>query len=414
MAIIQLAKFLPAKPDDAPQIEDVPAPTPDPDGHLSTRRLAIIGGIVVGVFVVGLGIWAAVAPLSAAIVAPGKVAVEGQWKVVEAPQTVMVTEVRVEEGQMVTDGDVLLRLDKTQFQAEYDSLRGRYLDLLGQQAKLRAEEQGADTVVFPPDLSDLTDPEVRRVVTMQEADFRARTVSLASTLSRIKGQLAVVQEELTALNTLDDDLVARSRTYPLRYSMAELRGQEMEIQLQRDADRAADLQRIESELAGVEPKMHAARAALDQLDIRATASGKVLNLAEHTVGGMVTVGEKIMDIVPSDMDLIIEASVKPDDIDDLSPGMEALVQLTALQRRTTPAVKGVVTYVAADRITTKDADYYAIKVRIDDGELKNIGAHMQLYPGMPAEVMIPTLKRTALDYMLQPLTDTVFRSFREP
>jgi HlyD family secretion protein/epimerase transport system membrane fusion protein len=310
---------------------------------------------------------------------------------------------------------LLLSLDKTQFQAEYESLKSRYLGLVGQRAKLLAEKNRMGVIEFPPVLSDRTDPEVQRIVTMQEADFRARAISLTSTIGRIQAQLAVVEEELTALTSLGDDgLVSRARIYPLRYSLAELRGQEMEVQLQTDAQRAAELQQVESDLAEVTPKVNAAAVVLAQMDIRATASGKVLGLTQHTVGGIVAAGDKLMDIVPSDTDFVVEAMAKPDDIDDLSPGMEARVQLSALQRNTTPSIQGTVIDVSADRVVTEDAEYYAIKVRINDQELKELGSDVQLYPGMPAEVIIPTHKRTFLQYLVQPITDTVFKSFREP
>lgn len=415
MAVVPLARPLPEPPADPAPAVPAAAPAPDLERHLSTRTLAMAGGGVVAVFVLGFGIWAVAAPLSAAILAPGKITVDGQWKVVQAPQTAMVEELAVKDGQVVAKDQLLIRLDKTQFQAEYDSLRSRYLGLLGQRAKLYAERDGLEAIAFPPELADALDPEVQRVVTMQEADFRARSISLASTLGRIQAQLAVAEEELTALTSLDDTgLISRARLYPLRYTLAELRGQEMEIQLQTEAQRAAELQKVEADLAEVTPRLNAARVAVEQMDIRATASGKVIALTQHTVGGMVAAGEKLMDIVPSNADFVVEAMVKPDDIDDLSPGMAAHVQLSALQRNTTPSVEATVIDVSADRITTENADYYAVKVHIDDQDLRKLGPDVQLYPGMPAEVMIPTHQRTFLDYLVQPVTDTMLKSFREP
>ena len=417
MVVVSLAKpqLVPDEPH--PVEAEVPVAAEEAAGidrRLSTKTLAMVGGAVMGVFVLGFALWSAFAPLSAAVIAPGKVAVDGRWKVVQAPQTAMVVALNVSEGKSVTQGELLVGLDKTQFQADYDSLRSRYLGLLGQQAKLEAERDGLPAVIFPPELADRTDPDVRRVVGMQEADFRTRAMSLSSSLSRIKAQLAVVEEELAALASLDEELVARTRIYPLRYSLAELRGQELEIQLQTDASRAAELQRVEAELAEIEPRVSAARVALAQMDIRATASGKIIGLTQHTIGGMVAAGERLMDIVPSDADFIVEAMVKPQDIDDLAPGMTAQVQLSAVQRGTTPSVDATVLDVSPDRITTEAADYYAIRVHVDDEDLSKVGTDIQLYPGMPVLVMIPTHERTFLQYLVQPITDTVFTSFREP
>lgn len=415
MAVVPLARPLPEPPGEQPDAAAAPPEQPDTERHLSTRTLAMVGGGVVAAFVFGFGLWAVAAPLSAAILAPGKIAVDGQWKVVQAPQTAMVEELAVRDGQVVEKDQLLIRLDKTQFQAEYDSLRSRYLGLVGQRAKLHAERDGLEVIAFPPELADPVDPEVQRIVAMQEADFRARSISLASTLGRIQAQVAVAEEELSALTSLDDtQLISRARLYPLRYTLAELRGQEMEIQLQTEAQRSAELQKVEADLAEVMPRLEAAGVALAQMDIRATASGKVIALTQHTVGGMVAAGEKLMDIVPSNADFVVEAMVKPDDIDDLSPGMAAHVQLSALQRNTTPSVAATVVDVSADRITTQDADYYSIKVDIDDQDLRKLGPDVQLYPGMPAEVMIPTHKRTFLGYLLQPVSDTMLKSFREP
>ncbi len=416
MVVVPLTKPVPIPEEEHPELA-APAAPEDASGidrRLSTRSLAMVGGAVMGVFVLGFILWAALAPLSAAIIAPGKVAVDGRWKVVQAPQTAMVVALNVAEGKQVTQGELLVGLDKTQFQADYDSLRSRYLGLLGQKAKLEAERDSLPAVTFPLELADRTDPDVRRVIGMQEADFRARAMSLASSLTRIKAQLAVVEEELAALSSLDEELVARTRIYPLRYSLAELRGQELEIQLQTEANRAAELQKVEAELAEIDPRLSASRVALEQMDIRATASGKVIGLTQHTIGGMVAAGERLMDIVPSDADFIVEAMVKPQDIDDLAPGMVAQVQLSAIQRGTTPSVDATVLDVSPDRITTEDADYYAIRVHVDDKALAKVGTDVQLYPGMPVQVMVPTHERTFLQYLVQPITDTVFESFREP
>ena len=417
MAIIPFTKpALPAEGGPQALPAEVRSADGDADGLLSTSRLIKIGLAVMGVFVLGSLIWAAFAPLSGAIVAGGKVAVEGQWKVVEAPQAGIITELNVTEGQEVAKGDLLVALDETQASAAYQSYKSQYLNLVGQRAKLLAEQQGLADIEFPEVFTaNRADPEVQQIIARQEEDFHARRSAIQAKTSHIEAQRLVAQQELDALKGLDQQgLVARSRIYPLKYALADLDGQAAEVQEQWLADSAAKLQQVEADLAAVTPKVNAAATMLSQLDIRATASGKVLGLTEYTVGGVVSAGEKMMNIVPSPASFIVEASVKPDDIDDLSPGLAAEIRLTALQRRVTPTIKGVVTYVAADRITSDKADYYGIKVRIDDNSLSVLGPQFHLYPGMPVEVMIPTRKRTALDYLIEPLTDTIFKSFREP
>jgi HlyD family type I secretion membrane fusion protein len=142
----------------------------------------------------------------------------------------------------------------------------------------------------------------------------------------------------------------------------------------------------------------------------------VVGLKVHTVGGVIGAREPLMDIVPEERELIVESQVKINDIDDLQLGMDAEVRLTAYKQRTTPMVKGKVSYIAADSMVDEATHnpYYLVHVQVDDASVKEAGENIALYPGMPADVYILTHSRTAFEYLLDPITTTLNRSFREP
>jgi HlyD family type I secretion membrane fusion protein len=175
-----------------------------------------------------------------------------------------------------------------------------------------------------------------------------------------------------------------------------------------------DLRDTQAKLLEVIPKLANARAVLSRIEIRSPYAGRVVGLAVFSVDGVIGRGEKILDIVPDEEALVLEAQVAVEDISDVKPAMRAEVHLTAYKQRITPVVNGEVLQVSADRLVDQKTGqpYFVATIRLDRSQLAKL-PHIQLYPGMPATVMIPTEERTAFDYLVDPLLQSFNHSFRQ-
>lgn len=437
-----------AKPADA----DVATPTD------SMRGAAIAGWTIVGLFFGVIGTWALTAPLNGAVVANSVVKVEGNRKSVQHLDGGIVKELRVKEGDRVKAGDVLIVLDDTQARAEQDVLSQQFYVLRATEERLRAELNRAAELTIPDDLkSHIDDPNVVSIWKGQLYQFQTRARALegqrkvidekiAQLGSQIKGgeaqvkafraQMLSVQNELQSIQPLvTQGLIARPRLLQLERSGAGLEGQvadteaniakarqaiaEQQQQIaQLDNDRASDvtkdLRDTQAKVLEVIPRLLNAKTVLGRMEIRSPYAGRVVALNVFSVGGVINRGDKIMDIVPDQDSLVVEAQVGVDDISLVHPEMRADVHLTAYKQRITPVVKGEVIEVSADRLveTKTGTPYYSALVRIDDDELARL-PNVRLYPGMSAIVMIPTVERTAFDYLVGPLVMSFRQSFRQ-
>lgn len=437
-------------------IPDMSSPVSWPDD--SARSVIISGLVLIGLFFGVIGTWAAFAPLDSAAVAGAVIKVEGNRKSVQHLEGGIVKELRVREGDAVKEGQVLIVLDNAQAQATYDVLRKQHLELLAQEARLKAERSGAGSVTYPKELTDLqSEPEVAAVMRGETALFNSRRATLqgqieltrrriSQTREQITGlrgqnaaqqrQLESTREELRGLRDLfSRGYVPRQRMMELDRQAAALEGQaadsaaqivrlgqqveELNLQItQIQTDRMQqvdnDVRDVHARLLEALPKLQAARDVLERGEIRAPYSGKIVGLNVFGKGSVIGRGEKLLDIVPDTGELVVEANLGVDDIKDVRPGMRAEVRLTAYKQRTVPIVFGEVTHVSADRLTDSKTGtpYYLVQIKLDENDLKRYGG-IKLIPGMAAEVAIPTGKRTALDYLIRPLTDSLNRSFRE-
>jgi HlyD family type I secretion membrane fusion protein len=245
----------------------------------------------------------------------------------------------------------------------------------------------------------------------------------------------VKDERTSLLPLLDKGLVARPRVLQLdrtasgldgqiadakaniakaRQAIAEQTQQSAQLDNDRMTDLAKDLRDTQAKLLEVIPKLMHARSVLERIEIRSPYTGRVVGLSVFSVGGVINRGDKIMDVVPDRESLVVEAQVAVEDISEVHPDMQAEVHLTAYKQRTTPIVHGEVIQVSADRLTDAKTNnpYYTALVRVDESELKDL-PYIRLYPGMPATVMIPTVERTALDYLIGPLVMSFNHAFRQ-
>lgn len=414
--------------------------------------------IVVMFFGVGGG-WAATAPLSGAAVATGVVSPEGSLQTVQHLEGGIIREIRVKDGDQVEAGDALFVLEDVQAQSEVGAYLGRLRSFAAEEARLRAERNGTETIDFEhPVLADTSDPQVRKIIAQEMNQFATRKASDSSRqaillqrntqvekqidgsnkqLASIRRQTALIREEIKGVKELYDKGYERKpRLLALQRREAELLGTEGELEsrvaraeetiaetnlqivdigIRRSEEVDDDLSQVQARRSEVEERLTESLDRLTRTTIAAPVAGTVLGLRFKTSGGVIRPGEPVLDIVPKDDELIIDAQVSPNDIDEVHVGNSAIVSFPAFARRTTPRIEGVVEQVSADSFQDErtGSRYYQAKVKVDRELLKEIAPHIILQPGMPAEVYIATVERTVLEYLVTPFTQMLSRSFRE-
>ena len=432
--------------------------TPAGDGAPSDsiKHVALAGWIIIALFFGGIGSWAAIAPLNGAIVGNAIVKVDGNRKSVQHLDGGIVKDLRIKEGDKVNSGDVLIVLDETQARAEYDVLSQQYMVLRATEARLLTELDHGSELVMPEDLKK-EGSYFKSVWSGQVSQFDSRRAAL-------EGQRNVIREKINQLGSqivggeaqvkaftdqissiraeakdiaplVERGLIARPRILQLertafglegqiadataniakaRQAIAEQQQQIAQLDNDRMADVTKDLRDTQAKMLEVIPKAMNAKAVLGRMEIRSPYAGRVVALTVFSVGGVIQRGEKILDIVPDQDSLTIEAQIAVEDISDIRPNMRAEVHLTAYKQRIVPIIHGDVIQVSADRLTDPKTNnpYYVAFVRIDAEELAAM-PNIKLYPGMPATVMIPTIQRTALDYIVGPLVMSFNHSFRQ-
>ncbi|MBR0873701.1 HlyD family type I secretion periplasmic adaptor subunit [Bradyrhizobium tropiciagri] len=429
------------------------------DAHRSIRKHLIVGLAVVLILGGGVGGWAAAVPISGALIAPGSVVVDSNVKKVQHPTGGVVGEVRVRDGDTVKAGDIVVRLDETVVKASLAIVVKTLNGLYARQARLEAEQQGRDKIVFPKQLTDqANDPDVRDIMTNeaklfevrvngrtgQKAQLRERVTQLNEEISGLEAQekskdkeIDLVKTELVGVRQLyEQHLVQLTRLTTLERDAARLAGEraqyiasraqakgkitETELQIiQVDKDMLSevskDLRETNDKIGEFVERKVTAEDQLRRIDIRAPQDGVVLQSTVHTVGGVITAGDAIMMIVPKADDLSVEAKVNPQDIDKLQVGQKTVLRLSAFNQRTTPELNGVVTRVSADVTTDQRTgqSYYTIRVSMPPEEVARLGGEVKIIPGMPVEAFVQTGDRTMMSYLMKPLSDQFMRSFRE-
>jgi HlyD family type I secretion membrane fusion protein len=424
----------------------------------SIKHVALAGWLIIAVFFGGIGAWAATAPLNGAVVANAVVKVEGNRKSIQHLDGGIVKELHIKEGDKVNSGDVLIVLDETQARAEYDVLSQEYVVLRATETRLLTELDHGSELVMPADLKARpADTYIKSVWNGQISQFESRRAALEGQRSVIRekinqlgsqivgaeAQVKAFTDQITSVHAeardiaplVERGLIARPRILQLertafglegqiadasaniakaRQAIAEQQQQIAQLDNDRMADVTKDLRDTQAKMLEVIPKAMNAKAVLGRMEIRSPYAGRVVALNVFSVGGVIQRGDKILDIVPDQDSLTIEAQVAVEDISDVHPNMRAEVHLTAYKQRIVPIIHGDVILVSADRLTDPKTNnpYYVASVRIDQAELADM-PNIRLYPGMPATVMIPTIQRTAFDYLVGPLVMSFNHSFRQ-
>ena len=411
------------------------------------------------VLIGGIGGWAMFSAIEGAVISPGTVSVRSHKKQVQHLDGGVIKEIKVRDGTHVEQNDVLVRLDETQTLAELGVLKNRGLGLRIRRLRLLGERDGADVLIVPDELIAETEknPDVGAILSVQRKLFKNRFDMRDGRRAQMQERVNQLEEEITGLRALksgketelellrgeltdldrlkEQRLVSISRYNAHKRAIADSEGQfgqvsadiarargriaELKLQIielnEKFRDEALDeLQRVEAELAELRDKHDATNDRLRKLVIRAPQAGIVHELAVHTVGGVIGPGERLLYIIPQSDELVVDAMVSPQDIDQIKTGFRVRVRFTSFNQRTTPEVKGRVIHVAADQ-SGGDGDvplHFKVRVQIIDGEASRLGSK-SIVPGMPAEVMITSASRTVLSYLTKPLTDQFNRAFRD-
>ena len=451
-----------ARPEGQLQMSAPAAPMPPAEESISdqlgTRRVVLVGTIIVLIFFGFFGAWAVFAPLDSAAIASGTLAVENNRKVVQHLEGGIVKEILVRDGDAVKAGQPLIRLVGIQPRAQLQLIRGQRNALLARAARLRAERDGNAGLSFPEELTAQgDDPRVqesmlgqlnifearrdaiegqRQILGQRVAPFREEIVGVQAQIRSADEQLVLIEDELTGLQTLfAKGLTPKSRLLALQRRKAEIQGERgqnlsaiarakqniteaeiriFELRTEQVSEVVSELREVETELLDLQERLGAAEDVQRRTDVISPADGVVVDMQITNVGAVIQPGERLLDVVPGNEKLVIDARVTPTDIDVVHPGLPAQVRLVAFNQRITPTVEGTVASVSADRLIDEATgeSYFTARIEISNPDDPTLDG-LVLLPGMPAEVLIRTGERTLLQYLVSPVQQSFTRSLTE-
>ncbi len=442
---------------------DIPAQGPGtPSTTLDSPKSELrLGAVIIGLFFVLFLGWAAIAPLDAGAFAQGQVAVSGNRQAVQHREGGTVTALRVAEGDRVRQGQVLIELSSGELVASERGVTGQVYALLAQRSRMIAERDGLRAIPVPPEFANLPpedQPLADEAMRLQRLQFGARGTSRATEtgvlgqrvaqlnqqilglqrqIASNEAQSRSIQQELQRFYDMDDQYKPVNRIAALERNAAAIEGEggslRAEVARIRDAigqtrletvgvstklyeDVAEQLRNVEVQLNELQPQLAQLRRQIANARIVAPATGQVLGLSVFTQGGVIQPGQTLMEIVPDEASQVIVASVNPADIDNLQVGLVTEVKFPGLRERNPPILRGEVTRVAADAITPEGAEQsqFRVEIVVPPSELEKLGRSADaIRPGMPVEIVIVLKKRTALDYLIEPLTRSLWRTGSE-
>ncbi|MEM7426168.1 MAG: HlyD family type I secretion periplasmic adaptor subunit [Pseudomonadota bacterium] len=425
----------------------------------TSPRLTIVCGLALFVVLfVGGGSWAYLANLAGAVIAQGSVVVAGKPKSVQHLDGGIVSEIRVREGQAVGKGELLIRLDDTLLRANLNIYRNRLREGIARKARLVAERDGAENVTWDTSLLELLgvdqDAAVRRgqlrlfearkatrlgqISQLREkiAQFQSQTRGITALQSSKTAQLTMLDSELEGIRSLKKEgLAANSQLMGLERQREQLVGQNAEhdaelariqnsisetkiqtLQIDREFRQSVltELRQVEQEVNDMTQQFHATSEQLKRVEIRAPVAGAVHELGIFTIGGVIGAGAPVMQIVPQNEKLEIEANIAPQFVDELYVSQPTTLRFSAFNQRTTPELAGAIDGISANVVVNEQTgeSFYKVRISVSAVELERLGGQA-LVPGMPVEAFIKTRERTAFNYLIKPLSDQLHRAFRE-
>lgn len=422
------------------------------------RRTAVVGYAAITLFAGCFGYWAASAPLSGAVITSGTISATGGNILIQHPEGGIIEQLLVHEGDRVQQSEPLVLLDRTAAEADLNRLTRQSIALRASAARLEAERDGSDRLApitdaapapFQSDFDNLVreqqkefDARLARfrseqsILAQRVAMHRESALGLDAQKLAIQQQAAIVKKELgIKASLLDKGLTNRSEYSQLLRSEADLVGQagaleadlaatktqivEAQAQVERATTQRVEealtkLDEVRTNLADIGEQITAAEAVLGRTTIKAPAAGIVVSSTYNSKGSVIAPGQKIMEILPTASGLIVDAKLRPKDVDLVRVGQPAKLRLSALNARLTPEVAATVTQISADRLideTTHEA-YFRARLKITDTLPQGVKAG-QLYPGTPVEAFISTGDRTFFEYLARPMLDSFARAFTE-
>ncbi|HHF3202652.1 TPA: HlyD family type I secretion periplasmic adaptor subunit [Vibrio alginolyticus] len=425
-----------------------------PKARLSFRKPILLGVVTLSVFLGGLGYWAATAKLESAAIAYGDLSVLTKRQEIQHLEGGIIEKLYVQEGDLVEKGQLLIQLSKRQAMAKLDSLSGRFIHTLAKENRLSAELDELPTIVWSDDLESIPRVDiVQEAQLVQNKIFEARKRFFDSKLSIIEQSISGANLELEnlqqtkvieteRLNFIAEEIDSnqalvqkgfsgKSTLLQLKRLAAEVRStlsqldrqsltvrkrldenlaQIEELKLERLNEIVEELRNTKTEIVAIREEYRSAQDIVARTTINAPISGRVVNMQVFTEKGVIGSGETLLELVPQDDKLLVEARVNPQDIDLVNPGQQAHVRLTALNARTLAPLDGTVLTISADKLSQENQeDFYLARVAISP---EDVTKH-RLTSGMNAEVLILSEPRTPLSYLIKPITESMNRAFRE-
>ncbi len=380
--------------------------------------------------------WALFMPIQSASIADGIIVLDFNRKTIQHLEGGIIDQILVKEGQMVEAGEVLLYLHDIKAKTEEQILQERLWTMELQKERLKAENNGnfkmdlTDFLTKNDNLSEDNKKKLNEIIATQEKLLNARQNKksgeikvLQAKLKSAKIRLRIFNQELSLIKPLvDEENVPILREFDLQKSIAELDAETESTRLQitnyknEDLSEALkEMKETDMEIIGLFNQLSASRDILKRSSVITPVAGKVMNIKYHTIGAVIPAGGEMMNIVPQNEELIVEAKIKPTDIDNIAVGMKTKVLLTAYKGKKVPKLNGEIINVAAD-VTTNEQNkesYFLARVSINKKDIAKLKTKITLYPGMPAQAFILTGSRSLVSYLLTPISDSTYKAFRE-
>ena len=424
----------------------------------SARRPILVGLVALLLVAGGLGYWSYSVQISGAVIASGTIEVQGDRKTVQHPDGGVVGEILVEDGDSVSAGDVIIRLDGTLLKSALAVVEGQLFEVMARQARFAAERDGAVEITFPselleaagrPDVSETMEGQ-RRLFLARRNTLEGRKALLSERVRQIASQVEGTNAQIASLSRQHDligkeladyerlfnsGLATQARLLSLRREearlegqlgelnsrVAQLRGVAAEIEIERlnlDSDlreiAISELRDLEFQAVELRERVLSTSERLTRLEVRAPVDGIIHDSKINTIGAVISKGDVLLYVVPRGLELVINSRIPANSIDEVSLGQTATLRFPAFNMRNTPEVEGIVTRVSADAFVdqTTNASYYSAEIMPTEDEVSGLEG-LTLVPGMPVEAFIMTGARTPLSFLVKPLADYFERAFRE-
>ncbi|HFQ5256035.1 TPA: HlyD family type I secretion periplasmic adaptor subunit [Vibrio vulnificus] len=425
-----------------------------PQDTLNIKGPIVMGFLSIALFGGGIGYWAATAKLESAAIAYGDLSVSSQRQAIQHLEGGIVERLMIQEGDYVEKGQLLIQLSEQQSLSRLESLKGRFVHAVAKESRLKAEFDNTSEIVWESDLEKMAiSNTLLEAQQIQKKIFEARARYFESKLNIVhqtisgaklelnnlkqtkkieRERLSLIEEEILSNQTLVKQgfsgkstlLQLKRLATEVRSTLSQLDRQTLTVQkridenqsrleemaLERINEVVVELREAQNEIVSIREEYRVAQDIYKRTGIRAPISGKVVNMKVFTEQGVIRSGETLLELVPDDDSLIVEARVSPQDIDLISPGLDARVRLTALNARIQEPLNGKVLTVSADKLSEQNKeDYYLARIALNDQDAQQ----HQLTAGMNAEVLILSRPRTPISYLLKPITESFNRAFRE-